>query len=73
LNPHTGTTREEVYDAFRKVTDIRELGELMGFFELRDMALANGDWHPYSGAGFFIIPKDGGRHILAHFQHSTHV
>jgi hypothetical protein len=71
LNPHTGTTREEVYDAFRKVTDIRELGELMGFFELRDMALANGDWHPYSGAGFFIIPKDGGRHILAHFQHST--
>lgn len=72
MNPHTGTSLEEVYEFVRNVTDIRELGEILGFIELRDMALANGDWHPNSGVGFFIIPREGG-HIQAHFQHSTHV
>lgn len=71
MNPHTGTSPEEYYELLRNVTDIKELGELMGFIELRDMALANGDWHPYSGVGFFIIPREGG-HVQAHFQHSTH-
>jgi hypothetical protein len=52
--------------------DITELGEIMGFYELRDIALKNGDWHPYSGAGFFLIPREGG-HIQAHFQHSSQV
>ncbi|MDR1538144.1 MAG: FAD-dependent oxidoreductase [Clostridiales bacterium] len=37
-----------------------------------DNALLNGDWHPYSGAGFFITPKEGG-HLQAHFQHSSQV
>jgi hypothetical protein len=44
----------------------------MGFYQLRDNALQNGDWHPYSGAGFFLTPKEGG-HIQAHFQHSSQV
>ena len=66
------TTREMIREELSKVTDIRELGELMGFFDLRDMALANGDWHYKSGAGFFIQPKEGGK-ILAHFQHSSQV
>jgi hypothetical protein len=44
----------------------------MGFYELRNIALANGDWHPYSGAGFFLTPKEG-VHIQAHFQHSSQV
>ena len=65
-------TREEVEDMYRKCYDIKELGEIMGFYELRDMALKNGDWHPYSGAGFFLTPREGG-HIQAHFQHSSQV
>jgi|AGTN01.2.fsa_nt_gi Dehydrogenases (flavoproteins) len=69
--PHEGAnTREDVMDMYRKCHDITDLGEIMGFYELRDMALKNGDWHPYSGAGFFLIPREGG-HIQAHFQHSS--
>jgi ribulose 1,5-bisphosphate synthetase/thiazole synthase len=71
VNPDV-VTRELVMDVYRKVIDIKELGELMGFFDLRKVALENGDWHPNSGAGFFIQPKEGGR-ILAHFQHSCQV
>ncbi|MDR1027867.1 MAG: FAD-dependent oxidoreductase, partial [Clostridiales Family XIII bacterium] len=59
--PYEGaTTHEEVMDWYSKCDDITHLGELMGFYELRDIALANGDWHPYSGAGFFLIPREGG-------------
>ena len=71
--PYEGaTTHEEVVDWYKKARDITHLGELMGFYELRDVALGNGDWHPYSGAGFFILPREGGR-IQAHFQHSSQV
>lgn len=66
------TTREEVMDWYGKCHDIKFLGELMGFYELRDIAFQNGDWHPYSGAGFFLIPREGG-HMQAHFQHSSQV
>lgn len=72
VNPYTDNSQEKVYEAYSKVQDITELGEIMGFYELRDMALSNGDWHPYSGAGFFLTPKEGG-HIQAHFQHSSQV
>lgn len=65
-------TRDDVLDMYKKCYNITELGEIMGFYELRDMALKNGDWHPYSGAGFFLTPKEGG-HIQAHFQHSSQV
>lgn len=65
-------TREDVLEYYRKCYKITDLGELMGFYELRDMAFKNGDWHPYSGAGFFLTPKEGG-HIQAHFQHSSQV
>lgn len=64
-------SREMVFDWFRHITDIRELGEIMGFKDLRKIALENGDWHPNSGAGFFFMPK--GDKILAHFQHSCQV
>ncbi|HIY19971.1 MAG TPA: FAD-dependent oxidoreductase [Candidatus Blautia avistercoris] len=65
-------TREDVEEMYRNCYDIKELGEIMGFYELRDIAFKNGDWHPYSGAGFFLTPKEGG-HIQAHFQHSSQV
>ena len=65
-------TKEMVMDVYRKCIDIIELGEIMGFQDLRQVALENGDWHPNSGVGFFLQPKEGGR-ILAHFQHSSQV
>lgn len=72
LNPYTDNTLESLKRAYEKCTNIRDIGELMGFYELRDYALSNGDWHPYSGAGFFLTPKEGGV-IQAHFQHSSQV
>ncbi len=72
LNPYTDNTKEAVYEAYSKCYNPIELGELMGFYELRDIALLNGDWHPFSGAGFFFTPKEGGV-VQAHFQHSSQV
>lgn len=72
LHRTSDQTKEDVYNAYQNLVDIKEMGEIMGFFQLRDVALQNGDWHPFSGAGFFLQPKEGGR-ILAHFQHSTQV
>jgi len=71
LNPDV-VTKDLVMAVYKKCIDIKELGEVMGFFDLRQVALENGDWHPNSGAGFFLQPKEGGR-ILAHFQHSSQV
>lgn len=65
-------TKEDVMEAYKNAMDPCELGEIMGFYQLRDVALQNGDWHNCSGMGFFLQPKEGGR-ILAHFQHSTQV
>lgn len=70
LHRTSNQTKEDIYKVYEKAIDIKELGEVMGFFELRDAALQNGDWHPFSGAGFFLQPKEGGK-ILAHFQHSS--
>ena len=72
INPYTDNTKEAVYEAYEKCIDIKDLGEVMGYYEIRDFALDNGDWHPYAGAGFFLIPKEGGV-IQAHFQHSSQV
>jgi len=70
--PHNDSNKEDVMQAYSKCHDITQLGEIMGFYELRDIAYKNGDWHPYSGGGFFLTPKEGG-HIQAHFQHSSQV
>ncbi|MDD5622631.1 MAG: FAD-dependent oxidoreductase [Actinomycetota bacterium] len=66
------SSHEEVMEVFKNLTDITELGEVQGFFSLRDKALAKGDWHKFSGVGFFLMPREGGR-ILAHLQHSSQV
>jgi hypothetical protein len=70
--PGSLTTKEEAVHVLKTCTNISQLGEVMGYFDLREMALSNGDWHPYSGVGFFLQPKEGGK-ILAHFQHSSQV
>ena len=63
---------DERYELIRKVKNIEELGDMLGFFKIMDEALKNGDWHQFSGMGFFVAPKDDGR-ILAHCQHSAQV
>jgi hypothetical protein len=72
LAAHGGMTVDEIVEQVKKVTDITEFGEIMGFYKERDLGLAAGDWHGMSGVGFFLIPRDGGR-VQAHFQHSSHV
>ena len=61
-----------MYKVYSKCHDITQMGEIMGFYELRDIALKNGDWHKYAGAGFFLTPKENGV-VQAHFQHSSQV
>lgn len=63
---------EEHYEIMRKVTSAIEYGDLRGFFKLRDEALAKGEWHQYSGVGFFFMPREGGA-VEAHMQHSSQV
>ncbi len=66
-------TPEERYELIRKVKDIGELGDMLGFYDIMNEAIKNGDWHPYAGMGFFIAPKPDGNRILAHCQHSAQV
>jgi hypothetical protein len=68
----TGWTKERMIERVKKIKDITELGEVMGFFSLRDKALKTGEWHGFSGVGFFLMPREGGV-IQAHFQHSSQV
>ena len=71
-NPYLNWTEEQVHERIKRVKDITEIGEQMGFLSLREKALAKGEWHGQSGVGFFLIPREGGV-IQAHFQHSSHV
>jgi hypothetical protein len=72
VHPDMNWTTEKVAEGLRKVKDITEVGEIMGFYSLRDAALPKGEWHTFSGVGFFLIPREGGV-IQAHFQHSSQV
>ncbi|WHH60626.1 FAD-dependent oxidoreductase [Petroclostridium sp. X23] len=69
--PYNNMTIEEIKAEVLKVTDITEMGEIMGFLSLRKIGVETGEWHNQSGVGFFLMPKGG--KILAHFQHSSHV
>jgi hypothetical protein len=71
-NPQLKMTREQFYENLRQVQDITELGEIMGYFSQMKEALAKGEWHPYSGVGYFLMPREGGV-VQAHFQHSSQV
>jgi hypothetical protein len=71
-HPYLNWTQEQIVERIRKVKDITEISNFMGYYSLRDKALAAGEWHAYSGVGFFIMPRDNG-HFQAHFQHSSQV
>jgi hypothetical protein len=63
---------EELVSRLRKIDNIAEFGEIMGYRTLKKKGMETGEWHGYSGVGFFLIPREGGV-IQAHFQHSSQV
>ena len=65
-------TYDELVARIRKVDSIVEFGEVMGYRSLKMKGLETGEWHGFSGVGFFLIPREGGV-IQAHFQHSSQV
>jgi hypothetical protein len=71
-HPFLNWTQEQIIERIRRVKDITEISNFMGYYSLRDKAIAAGEWHPYSGVGFFIMPRDNGV-FQAHFQHSSQV
>jgi hypothetical protein len=71
-HPYLGWSEEQIVERIRQVKDVREITNFMGYYTLRDKALAAGEYHPYSGVGFFIMPRDNGV-LQAHFQHSSQV
>jgi hypothetical protein len=71
-HPYLGWTQEQIVERIRKVKDVTEITNFMGYYTLRDKAVAAGEWHPYSGVGFFIMPRANGV-LQAHFQHSSQV
>lgn len=70
-----GRSADEMYEILRRIDNVIDLGEIRGFYTIMKEALAKGEWHGFSGMGFFIMPKgdNKNRRILAHFQHSSHV
>ena len=71
-HPYLNWTQDQIVERIRRVKDVAEISNFMGFYTLRDKAVAAGDYHPYSGVGFFIMPRDNGV-IQAHFQHASQV
>jgi hypothetical protein len=71
-HPYLNWSQDQIVERIRRVKDVAEISNFMGFYTLRDKAVAAGDYHPYSGVGFFIMPRDNGV-IQAHFQHASQV
>jgi hypothetical protein len=71
-HPYLNWTQEQIIERIRQVKDITEISNFMGYYSIRDKALAAGEWHPFSGVGFFIMPRDNGI-FQALFQHSSQV
>jgi hypothetical protein len=65
-------TYDQLVERIRKVDTIVEFGEIMGYRSLKMKGLETGEWHGFSGIGFFLIPREGGV-VQAHFQHSSQV
>jgi hypothetical protein len=71
-HPYLGWNQEQIIERIRKVEDVREITNFMGYYSLRDKAVAAGEYHSFSGVGFFIMPRENGV-LQAHFQHSSQV
>jgi hypothetical protein len=71
-NTQHNWTYAQLVERIRKVASIEEFGEVMGYRSLKMKGLETGEWHGFSGVGFFLIPREHGV-IQAHFQHSSQV
>jgi hypothetical protein len=71
-HPYLNWSKEQIVERIRQVKDVTEITNFMGYYSLRDKAVAAGEWHEFSGVGFFIMPRDNGV-LQAHFQHSSQV
>jgi hypothetical protein len=65
-------TYGQLVERIRKVDSIVEFGEIMGYRSIKMKALETGEWHGFSGVGFFLLPREGGV-VQAHFQHSSQI
>ena len=72
VNTQHDWTYEQLVERLRKIDSIAEFGEVMGYRSIKQKGLETGEWHGFSGIGFFLIPREGGV-IQAHFQHSSQV
>jgi len=71
-NESLNWTKAQLIERIRKIEDITELGEVMGYRSLKLKGMQTGEWHGFSGVGFFLMPREGGI-VQAHFQHSAQV
>lgn len=75
--PHWSDDRKEeahqkALEFYKTCDDPAMFGEMMGFMEFHKKGLETGEWHEFSGVGFFLTPREDG-HIQAHMQHSSQV
>ncbi|MFZ3070428.1 MAG: FAD-dependent oxidoreductase [Anaerolineaceae bacterium] len=63
---------EDSQEMIKRMNDPLDFGEIMGFPSLVKMGRETGEWHEYSGIGFFMTPKGNGV-VEAHFQHSAQI
>jgi hypothetical protein len=75
--PHWSDERKKIahqkaLEFYRTCDDPKLFGEFMGFASIHKKGLETGEWHKFSGIGFFLIPREDG-HVQAHMQHSSQV
>ena len=59
-HPYLDWTQEQMHERIKKVTDITEMGELVGWISLRDEAMAKGEWHGKAASASSSRPEEGG-------------
>ena len=72
LTTYTEEQRAEMLRSFTP-ENVDEIGEIQGFKKFLNEALPKGEWHPYSGVGFYLAPRPDVGVVQAHMQHSSQV
>nr|MCR5689015.1 FAD-dependent oxidoreductase [Clostridiales bacterium] len=75
ISPRSNLTEEQRIEILKTFTpeNVDEMGEVMGWKGFMQEALLKGEWHPYSGVGFFMAPRPDVGVVQAHMQHSSQV
>ena len=72
MDKYTEEQRAEMLRGFTP-ENIDEIGEIQGFYDFLKIGLETGEWHPYSGIGFYMAPRPDVGVVQAHMQHSSQV